>query len=498
MGNGFHGKERQVPNGIGHPMERQQFHEVLSHGKHFSMEPLPMNAQGNRHHMEYDAFYMENRPPSMEKRSWNSMVSMGLLDWAVGVQIGSRPGPDATLLAEEAVLLALAVAMSCPWTTCTLWSSSSSTETIPVASTSTSATTTPGLRHRHLFLPERRDMPGVAHATDGVVCGEQRAPRRWRRDAAWSRPGVLALLYVGLLAGSWTQLALAAALPARPGPPPGPPPGSTTDASSARRYPWTFDNPQQSAVPPPPQRRPAAPMDGRTRPRPSPGPPPPAPATAGSLAPAAGRPRSRGFSQSSLTGGGGGGGRARGGGGGGGGGGGAWCASEDVGSRAYASTTVFEGKARSRSAPGPGGSYFVTFVVQHVRKDAPSGAVGGGAVAAPPLRMRSQVRLQFVEPPLATTPAPGPERPRAAARHAAECEDMSRLAPSAAPVRASIRPGGKFIVFADRVGPHNFTVRGAPVPRSRASVHAIRTVLCPDCVAMVMLDLSAEITWRRG
>ncbi|KAE8748630.1 hypothetical protein FOCC_FOCC004641 [Frankliniella occidentalis] len=179
-------------------------------------------------------------------------------------------------LLDEAILV-LAVAMSCPWTTCTLWRSSSSTETGPVASTSTSTTTTLGLRHRHLFLPERRDMPG------------------------------------------------------------------------------------------------------------------------------------------------------------------------------------------------------------HVRKDAPSGAVGGGAVAAPPLRMRSQVRLQFVEPPLATTPAPGPERPRAAARHAAQCEDMSRLAPSAAPVRASIKPGGKFIVFADRVGPHNFTARGAPVLRSRATVHAIRTVLCPDC-----------------
>ncbi|KAK3918559.1 Protein MCM10-like protein [Frankliniella fusca] len=43
MENCFHGEDRQVPNGIGHPMERQPFHEVLSHGKNFSMEPLPMS-----------------------------------------------------------------------------------------------------------------------------------------------------------------------------------------------------------------------------------------------------------------------------------------------------------------------------------------------------------------------------------------------------------------------------------------------------------------------
>ena len=164
-------------------------------------------------------------------------------------------------------------------------------------------------------------------------------------------------------------------------------------------------------------------------------------------------------------------------------GGGSWCASEDPGARAYTATTVFEGKARSRSSPGPGGSYFVTFVVQHVYKDGQLAAVGG-AVAAPSLRVRSQVRLQFVEPPPAASP--GPPGPRAAARHAAQCEDLSRLAPAvteaaAAPVRVNVKHGGKFIIFADRVGPHNFTVRGPPLPRSRTTVHAIRAVLCPNC-----------------
>lgn len=201
----------------------------------------------------------------------------------------------------------------------------------------------------------------------------------------------------------------------------------------------------------------------------------------------------RGFSQSSLaefsTGGGGGqvgAGRGRGRGR----GGGSWCASEDAGARAFTATTVFEGKARSRSAPGPGGSYFVTFVVQHVYKDGQRAAVGG-AVAAPSLRVRSQVRLQFVEPPPVASPAP--PGPRAVARHAAQCEDLSHLAPAAetaaAPVRVNVKHGGKFIIFADRVGPHNFTVRGPPLPRSRTTVHAIRAVLCPNC---------GELTCRRG
>ncbi|KAK3920760.1 Procathepsin L [Frankliniella fusca] len=46
-------RHRQVPNGIGHPMERQPFHEVLSHGNHFPMEHFPMTSILGKEIMEF-------------------------------------------------------------------------------------------------------------------------------------------------------------------------------------------------------------------------------------------------------------------------------------------------------------------------------------------------------------------------------------------------------------------------------------------------------------
>lgn len=131
----------------------------------------------------------------------------------------------------------------------------------------------------------------------------------------------------------------------------------------------------------------------------------------------------------------------------------------DIAARAFLAGTVFEGKARSRSAVRePGGVYAVTFSVQHVHKDR-----GPGAGA---LRLRSQVRLQFREK---TGGRAGP------------CVQDYNYTSVEGPVRANIKRGGKYLVFVSGVGPHNFTVIGEPVFRSKKNLQAVRDVLCHDC-----------------
>ncbi len=89
MGNCFYGKDRQVPYGISHPMERQPFHEVVSHGKHFSMEPLPMVITFPWiPHMESDISWnlvawkipFHGRTPMETDTTWNMMHLTWKLD----------------------------------------------------------------------------------------------------------------------------------------------------------------------------------------------------------------------------------------------------------------------------------------------------------------------------------------------------------------------------------------------------------------------------------
>ncbi|XP_075233410.1 membrane-bound neuregulin protein vein [Lycorma delicatula] len=135
-----------------------------------------------------------------------------------------------------------------------------------------------------------------------------------------------------------------------------------------------------------------------------------------------------------------------------------------VAARAYLADTVFEGKARSRSiVRDPGGTYAVTFVVQHVHKDSSPAA----------LRIRSQVRLRFKE-------KVGPEPP------GTPCiQSYNYTRRPGELVRTNIKRGGKYLVFVSGVGPHNFSVLGEPVFRSRKNLQAVREVLCHGCVRPV-------------
>lgn len=131
----------------------------------------------------------------------------------------------------------------------------------------------------------------------------------------------------------------------------------------------------------------------------------------------------------------------------------------DISARAYLAGTIFEGKARSRSSVrNPGGLYFVTFQVQHVHKDHSPGT----------LRIRSQVRLQF--------------REKVNSVVSNRCiQDYNYTSKSLEPVRANIKRGGKYLVFVSGIGPHNFSVLGEPVFRTKKNLQAVRDVLCHNC-----------------
>lgn len=130
-------------------------------------------------------------------------------------------------------------------------------------------------------------------------------------------------------------------------------------------------------------------------------------------------------------------------------------AANSVAARAVLAGSVFEGKARSRS-PVRQGLYSVTFVVQAVHKDS----------SPAPLRPRAQVRLQFRE-------RRGPDPPGPCK----QSYDFDRT-----PVRTNIKRGGKYIVFVKGVGPHNFTLLGEPVFRTRKHLTAVKEVLCRNCL----------------
>ncbi|XP_071438587.1 pro-neuregulin-2, membrane-bound isoform-like [Hetaerina americana] len=154
-----------------------------------------------------------------------------------------------------------------------------------------------------------------------------------------------------------------------------------------------------------------------------------------------------------------------------GGGGGADGSAEDVASRAYLSPVVFEAKARSRGAVASGGTYGVTFVVQRVHKG--------------DVRRKSQVRLQFMTPPNeAGTATP------------ASLEAGGPQPGGPWPVQANIRRGGRYVVFARKIGPHNYSATGEPVQRSRKILAALQDVLCDNCVKPPSVSGLRDVTLR--
>ncbi|XP_039293671.1 protein vein-like isoform X1 [Nilaparvata lugens] len=139
-----------------------------------------------------------------------------------------------------------------------------------------------------------------------------------------------------------------------------------------------------------------------------------------------------------------------------------------VSARAFLADTVFEGKARSRSPVRDKGTYAVTFVVQRVHKDS-------SRPAGLRLRLRSQVRLHFKE---RTSASGGDSSPQDA-----PClQSYNFTMRPGELLRTNIKRGGKYLVFAKGVGPHNFSVLGEPVFRSRKNLKAVKEVLCDKCV----------------
>ncbi|XP_025408440.1 protein vein isoform X1 [Sipha flava] len=158
----------------------------------------------------------------------------------------------------------------------------------------------------------------------------------------------------------------------------------------------------------------------------------------------------------------------------------------DVSARAYASDVVFEGKVRSKGPVRPGsGTYGVTFVVQHVHKDAMQ------AVTYEGLRAGSPVRLYFREKRSDRDPQRRPPR-----RTDAQC--VQRFAPAAGgqTVEANIKRGAKYLVFVAGVGPHNLSVLGEPVLRTPKNVEAVRKVLCRNCIQPISVSGLHNITLK--
>lgn len=134
----------------------------------------------------------------------------------------------------------------------------------------------------------------------------------------------------------------------------------------------------------------------------------------------------------------------------------------EVSARALLATTVFEGKARSRSPTrGSENDYGVTFVVQHVYKEHNSHL---------PLKPHCQVRLRFLEKN---------EEDFLTDRKCVQSYNFTSHPGEL--VRTSIKRGGKYIVFMIGNGPHNFSALGEPVIRTEKNVLAVKQVLCHNC-----------------
>lgn len=125
-------------------------------------------------------------------------------------------------------------------------------------------------------------------------------------------------------------------------------------------------------------------------------------------------------------------------------------------------TTVFEGKARSRSpTKGSSSEYGVTFVVQHVYKKHNSHLS---------LKPHCQVRLRFQE------------TSEGESSSSDKCLQTYNLTSHPGElVRTNIKRGGKYIVFMTGNGPHNYSAVGEPVIRTEKNVLAVKQVLCHKC-----------------
>ncbi|XP_065208283.1 protein vein isoform X3 [Planococcus citri] len=138
----------------------------------------------------------------------------------------------------------------------------------------------------------------------------------------------------------------------------------------------------------------------------------------------------------------------------------------EISARAYMAETIFEGKVGSKSSVrDPGGRYGVTFVVQHVHKDQSNGQNS--------LRIRTQVRLYFKQKLTTTKPT----------AHCVQRYNYTRRPGDL--TKANIKRGRRYIVFVNGIGPHNYTILGEPVPKTKRNLQAVRDVLCRNCVRQI-------------
>lgn len=130
------------------------------------------------------------------------------------------------------------------------------------------------------------------------------------------------------------------------------------------------------------------------------------------------------------------------------------CKEFDVTSRAYLADLIFEGTARSRSpSHGHSGRYEVTFVIQNILKQ---------RTDAVRLMPKSQVRLHFGE--------------RGQRRQRFEHCSLRRVK-STSLVKANVKTGGTYFVFAHQLSPMNYTARGEPIVNNRRNRKSIQSVL---------------------
>lgn len=145
----------------------------------------------------------------------------------------------------------------------------------------------------------------------------------------------------------------------------------------------------------------------------------------------------------------------------------------DAGSRAYLAAVVFEGKARSKSDVHAG-LYRVTFDIVTVFK---------GDVAA-----NSQVRLEFLAPNARNAPRAS-NSTSVTVQQLIRASSATSAASASSPgrkvrgcvVSADIRTGRRYIVFASRLSPNNFTAVGSPVVHTKKAFKDVKSTVCQRC-----------------
>ncbi|KAL1139079.1 hypothetical protein AAG570_009140 [Ranatra chinensis] len=134
--------------------------------------------------------------------------------------------------------------------------------------------------------------------------------------------------------------------------------------------------------------------------------------------------------------------------------------------RAFMAATVFQGRVRSKSnGPNAAGLYAYTFTVQKVFKDS----------SPTPLRPRQTLRFWFKEKRSSEDRGGGGGGGRGGACY------QSYYNSSRPHVRANIRSGAKYIVFANGVGPHNLSAFGEPIPSVTKNRRAVDVAIKNPC-----------------